>query len=107
MNVEYTGRNTTVTAKLRAQAEAGLSRIDRVANRCTNAHVIVTEDKYRKIAEVTVQCRNETFVATCESTEMEQALRDALYTVEQQAIRSKERFTTVRSRPREAVAPSL
>jgi putative sigma-54 modulation protein len=98
MNVEYTGRNIAATAKLKAQAEAGLIRIDRVANRCTNAHVILSEDKYRKIAEVTVQCRNENFVATCESTDIEQALRDALYTVEQQAIRSKERFTTVRSR---------
>lgn len=107
MNVEYTGRNTAITPKLKAQAEAGLARIDRVANRCTNAHVILIEDKYRKIAEVTVQCRNESFVATCESTDMEQALRDALYTVEQQAIRSKERFTTVRSRPREAISPSL
>lgn len=107
MNVEYTGRNTTISANLRAQAEAGLSRIDRVTNRCTNAHVILAEDKYRKIAEVTVQCRNESFVASCQSTDMEQALRDALYTVEQQAIRSKERFTTVRSRPRQTVAPSL
>ena len=107
MNVEYTGRNTAITPKLRTQAEAGLQRIDRVTNRCTSAHVIFTEDKYRNIAELTVQCRNETFVATCEAADMEQALRDALYTVEQQAIRSKERFATVRSRPREAVAPSL
>lgn len=107
MNVEYTGRNTTITPKLRAQAEAGLIRIDRVANRCTNAHVILTEDKYRKIAEVTVQCRNETLVASCEAADMEQALHDALHAVEKQAVKSKERFTTVRSRPREAVAPSL
>lgn len=106
MNVEYTGRNTTITPNLRSQAEAGLARIDRVANRCISAHIILTEEKYRKLAEVTVQCRNETLVATCEASEMEQALRDALYTVEQQAIRSKERFATVRSRPRAAVAPS-
>ena len=106
MNVEYTGRNTAITPNLKTQAEAGLLRTDRVANRCTNAHVILTEDKYRKIAEVTVQCRNETFVATCEASEMEQALHDALYKIEQQAIRSKERFTTTRDHPRAAVAPS-
>jgi putative sigma-54 modulation protein len=97
MNVEYTGRHTPVTSKLRAQAEAGLARIDKVTNRCTNAHIILTEDKYRKIADITVQCRGENLVATCESTDMEQALRDALATVEQQAIKSKERSTTVRS----------
>jgi putative sigma-54 modulation protein len=97
MNVEYTGRQTVVTAKLKAQAEAGLARIEKVANRCTSAHVILTEDKYRKIAEVTMSCRNDQLVASCESTEMETALHDALQKVEQQAIKHKDKFHTVRS----------
>lgn len=100
MNVEYTGRGTGITAKLKAQAEAGLARVEKVANRCTNAHVILTEDKYRKIAEITVSCRGEQLVATCESTEMETALHDALQKVEQQAIKHKEKFTTVRDHPK-------
>lgn len=99
MNVEYTGRQTEVTAKLRAQAEAGLARIEKVANRCNIAHVILTEDKFRKIAEVTVNCRGEQIVATAESSEMEQSLHDALHKAEQQAIKHKERFTTVRDHP--------
>lgn len=97
MIVEYTGRQTVITAKLKAQAEAGLALVEKVANRCTSAHVILTEDKYRKIAEVTVQCRGEQLVARCESTEMETALHDALQKVEQQAIKHKEKFATVRS----------
>jgi putative sigma-54 modulation protein len=96
MIIEYTGRQTIVTAKLKEQAQAGMERIDRVANRCTSAHVILTEDKYRKIAEVTVQCRGESLVATCEASEMESALHDALHKVELQAIRHKEKFATVR-----------
>ena len=107
MTIEYTGRQTTITAKLKAQSEAGLTRIDRVTNRCTSAHIILTEDKYRKIAEVTVQCRGEQLVATGESTEMESALRTALDKVEQQAIHHKERYATVRDHPRSMVAPSL
>jgi putative sigma-54 modulation protein len=107
MIMEYTGRHTAVTPKLKAIAQAGMVRIDRVTNRCTGAHVIFTEDKYRKIAEVSVQCRGEKLVATCESTEMETALRDALQKVELQAIRSKERFTTVRDRPRQAFPGQL
>jgi putative sigma-54 modulation protein len=107
MNVEYTGRHTTVTPKLKAQAEAGLVRIDRVTNRCTNAHIILIEDKYRKIAEVTIQCRGDNLVASSESADMEQALHDALATVEQQAIRSKERYTTVRSHPKPMPAAPL
>lgn len=97
MTIEYTGRHTTITPMLKDQAEAGIQRIDRVTNRCTKAHVILSEDKYRKIAEVTVQCRGEVIVATCEASTMETALHDALYKVEQQAIKSKERYATVRA----------
>jgi putative sigma-54 modulation protein len=106
MIVEYTGRHTTVTPKLKTQAEAGLERIKRVTNRSTKAHIILTEDKYRKIADVAVQCRGENLVATFEATDMEQALREALYAVEKQAIRSKERYQTARShrKPIEAIS---
>jgi len=96
MTIEYTGRHTAVTAKLKTQAQAGLVRIDRVTNRCTSAHIILTEDKYRKIAEVTVLCRGESLVGRCESTEMETALHDALKKLEQQAIRRRDRYTTIR-----------
>ncbi len=97
MHVEYTGRPTPITTKLKTQAEAGLERIARVTNRCTSAHIILTEDKHRRIVEVTVQCRGEAIVATAEANEMESALRKALEKVEQQAIRHKERWATVRS----------
>ncbi|MGA7155642.1 MAG: HPF/RaiA family ribosome-associated protein [Acidobacteriaceae bacterium] len=100
MIIEYTGRHAAVTPKLKGIAEAGMERVALVANRCTSAHFILTEDKYRKIAEVRVQCRNESLVATCESAEMEVALRDALQKVELQAIRHKERYATVRDHPR-------
>ncbi len=100
MIMEYTGRHTIVTPKLKTLAEAAMARIALVTNRCTSAHVIFTEDKYRKIAEVSVQCRGEKLVATSESAEMETALRDAMQKVELQAIRSKERYTTVRDHPK-------
>jgi len=100
MNVEYTGRHTEVSAKWRAQAEAGLARVEKVADRCTKAHVIFTEDKYRKIVEITVNCRGEQIVATCEATDFEQALHAALNKVEQQAIKHKDKFATVRDHPK-------
>ena len=106
MNVEYTGRQTEVTAKLKAQAEAGLARVEKVANRCTSAHVILAEDKYRKVAEITVQCRGEQLVASCQATDMETALHDALQKVEQQAIKHKEKFSTIRDHPKPIPEPS-
>lgn len=100
MNIEYTGRRTTITPNLKALTEAGMIRIDRVTNRCTGAHVIFTEDKYRKIAEIEVVCRGDVLVASAEAGDMESALRGALEKVEQQAVRNKEKYQTVRSHPK-------
>ena len=95
MIVEYTGRQTTITPKLKTLAEAGLARIAKVVDRAATAHIILTEEKFRRIAEVTVRTMHVDLVATCESTEMEMALRDALQKTEKQALREKERFHTV------------
>ena len=95
MIVEYTGRGMTVTTKQRKLADAELARIDGIIGRGVSAHVILTEDKHRQIAEVTLIAASETLVATCEGTEMLVALHDALKKIEQQAIKHKERRMTV------------
>ena len=93
MTIEYTGRGFTVTGKLKKLADEYLERIDHIvgSGRSVNAHVILTEDKYRMCAEVTLKTPLETLVANCEDTEMEKALHDALRKVEQQAVKHKER----------------
>jgi putative sigma-54 modulation protein len=106
MNVEFTGRHTTVTPALKEQALAGLARIEKVVWGVTGAHVIVWEEKYRRIAEVTVMARSSgDLVARCESTVMETALHDALCKVEQQAIRQRKRATTIRQHARPPMQP--
>ena len=100
MNVEYTGRQTVITAKLKAQAEVGLMAVATIVGKCTGAHIILTEEKYRKIADITVMCAGDKLVATCEATEMSTALHDALQKVEQQAIKRKKRVDTVRDHPK-------
>jgi putative sigma-54 modulation protein len=100
MDVEYTGRQTTITKKLKLQAEAGLERIAKIVGNSGSVHVILSTDKYRQIADVTVQTRHLKLVARCEDTEMTIALRDALVTIEQQAIRHKKRFGTIKRHPK-------
>lgn len=95
MIVEYTGRGTAVTEKQKRLADAELARIDSVIGRTVSAHVILTEDKYRKIAEVTLKTATDQLVATCEGTDMLVALHDALRKIEQQALKHKERKITV------------
>jgi putative sigma-54 modulation protein len=102
MDVEYTGRQTTVTKKLKLQTEAGLARIAKIVGNAGSVHVILTTEKYRHTAELTVQTRQLKLVAACESTEMESALRDALSKIEQQAIRHKKRKATIKRHPQTA-----
>lgn len=95
MIVEYTGRGTTISPKQKAQADSELARINGIIGRIVSAHVILTEDKYRQIAEVTLKTATDSLVATCEGTEMTAALHDALRKIEHQALKHKERKMTV------------
>ena len=103
MDVEYTGRQTTITKKQKVQVEAGLARIAKIVGNSGNMHVILISDKYRQIAEITVQTRHQKLVARCESTEMEVALHDALAKMEQQAIRHKKKSSTIKRHPKSDV----
>ena len=100
MIIEYTGRQFVVTQKYKDQASAGLRAIEKVVSGATSAKVILSLDKYRKIADVTVNQGKESMVATCESAEMMSALRDALAKIEQQAVRQRQKATKGIRRPR-------
>jgi putative sigma-54 modulation protein len=100
MIIEYTGRQTVVTQKYKDEAAAGLRAIEKVVSGATSAKVILTVDKYRKIADVTVNQGSQSMVATCESADMMMALRDALATIEQQAVRQKQKAMKGIRRPR-------
>ncbi|MEO6911456.1 MAG: ribosome-associated translation inhibitor RaiA [Edaphobacter sp.] len=104
MDVEYTGRQTAVTKKLKLQTEAGLARIAKIVGNSGSVHVILSTDKYRQIADVTIQTRSLNLVATCESTEMTTALRDALMKIEQQAIRRKKKKVSIKRRGQSVAA---
>jgi putative sigma-54 modulation protein len=107
LNIEYTARWTNITPRIKTLAETELRRIDQRLGGAVSAHVILTEDKYRQIAEVTLVARTETFVATCEGTEMVSALHDALRKLEQQVIKHKERRMTVERQAKPASAVPL
>ena len=102
MPVECTGRQVAVTKSLRTLAEAGIERIARILGRISSAHVVLTAEKHRQIAEVTVKTRACTLVALCESpASMETALRDALVKAESQASRYKDRQRSRKRQPKQ------
>jgi putative sigma-54 modulation protein len=101
MPVECTGRQVAITRPLRTLAEDGIERIAKILGKITSAHVVLTAEKYRHIAEVTIKTRACTFVALCESSaSMEAALRDALVKAETQVTRHKDKQRTRKRQPK-------
>jgi putative sigma-54 modulation protein len=104
MQVEYTGRQIALTKTLHAIGDEGIERIGKILGRITTAHIVLTAEKYRQTAEVTVKTRLQSIVGLCESTSMETALREAIAKAESQAIRHKDRIRAKKRKPKEEKA---
>jgi putative sigma-54 modulation protein len=57
MKIDYTGRQTEITAEMRRVAEQKLQKVAKLLPSITRAHVILTTDKHRQVAEVSVHSR--------------------------------------------------
>ena len=100
MQIEYTGRQVTISKALRGMADEGIERITKILGKTTSAHVVLTAEKYRQMAEVTVKTRLQTILGASESTSLETALKEALDKAENQAIRYKERVRDGKRKPK-------
>jgi putative sigma-54 modulation protein len=74
MEVEYTGRQTEVPASVRKVAERKLKKLEKVVGRPLRAHVILTVDRHRQIAEVSVHSPRLELTATEETEDMAASL---------------------------------
>ncbi|HUY80886.1 MAG TPA: ribosome-associated translation inhibitor RaiA [Acidobacteriaceae bacterium] len=104
MQIEYTGRQVTVTRNLRKQAETGVERIEKILGKITSVHIILSTAKYRHTAEVTIKTRLTRIVSTAECTNMETSLRDALDKAETQAVRASKKLQAKKRQPKEEKA---
>ena len=105
MEIEYTGRQVAVTDEMRAMAGPILDRVEKMLGHGASAHVIVTTEKNRQIAEVQVKSGVHDLVGLSESTSsMSTALHEALHRAEAQAIRFKEKRATQKRLPKDEKA---
>ena len=89
MNVEYTGRQFQITPAIRKQVEQGLHKLTRILGDNFETHVILTAEKYRHIAEISVIVRDKPIVGLADATEMMIAVGDALSRIERQALNTR------------------
>ena len=100
MNVEYTGRQFEITPTTRKQVEGGLEKIQKILGDF-EAHVILSVEKRRHIAEITIAVRNHPpIVGLSESPEMSAAIIGALDHVERQSVKYKTRWKSKKRQAR-------
>jgi len=101
MNVEYTGRQFEITPIARKQVEGGLEKIQKILGSNFESHVILSTEKRRHIAEITVTVRNHPpIVGLSEAMEMSTAIGEALDRIERQAVKYKTRWKSKKRQAR-------
>jgi len=87
MKIEYTGRQTEISKEIQRLAERKLQKVAKALPRMTRAHVILTADKHRQVAEVSVHSRNLDLSAFGESTNPRLSVSSAMDKLLRQAQR--------------------
>ena len=92
MNVEYTGRHYEVTSAIRKEVETGLAKIRKILGDRFESHVILSVEKHRHKAEITISPRNGPLVGLAQAKEMAIAVNEALDHLEKQAVKYKTKW---------------
>jgi putative sigma-54 modulation protein len=87
MNVEYTGRQFEITPKIKKEVETGLQKLTRILGDPIKSKVILTAEKQRRIAEITVTRRKKSLVGVAENGDMFVAIGQAMDHIEKQALK--------------------
>jgi putative sigma-54 modulation protein len=101
MTVEYFGRQYEVTPAVRKEVESGLSKLTRILGENIKSKVILTAEKHRNIAEITVKRRRGHLVGLAEATDMVVAVTQALEHIETQVLRYNGRRRNTHRQPKD------
>ena len=107
MNIDFTGRQMEVGDDLRRYTQGRLRKITRLLGDTYEMHVILTAEKHRRLAEITLKVRDHTLVGIEESGDPRTSLNGALAKLERQAVRLRERKLTRKRRPKPATTVVL
>jgi len=100
MNVEYTARKYEITPAIRKEVETGLNKIRKILGDRFETKVILTVEKRRHKAEITINPPNGPIVGLAQTTDMMSAVNEALDHLQKQALKHKTKWL---SKKRKAV----
>src|SRR5215471_10455976 len=106
MRLELTGRHVDITPGLRRLIERKLGKLERLLNdSAVSAHAVLTRDKHRHRADITLHARGEKFLhGIAASPAWEQSVGEAIEKLTQQARKVKGKWREPRKNGRRAEA---
>ena len=107
MRIDFTGRQMEVTSGLRQYTEERLQAFTRLLQDRWHVHVILTAEKHRRIAEITLKVRDHVLVGIEETGDARSSIAGALDKLKRQAVRLVDRRRSRKRRPRPAAAVLL
>lgn len=94
MNVHYTGRQVELSEAQRKKIDAKFGKVQKILGdrHALEAHVILSLQRGRYAAEVTLTFRHHTTVVECAGPDLLGAVQDAVDKLEKQVVRNKDRW---------------
>ncbi len=99
MQLEFTGRQLEITPDLREYAEKRLHKLTRVLRDRCEIKAILTAEKHRRIAELTLNFRDHTLVGVSETADILASINEAIDKLERQAVKVMGRKRERKRRP--------
>ena len=101
MTVEYFGRQYEITPAIRDEVESGLGKLTKILGDNFKSKVILTVERHRHIAEITVSRRRGHLVGLAQAADMIAAVNQALEHIETQVLRHNGRRRTTHRKPKD------
>ncbi len=101
MTVEYFGKQYEITPAVKDEVESGLTKLTKILGENIKSKVILTVEKHRNIAEITVKRRRGHLVGLAEATDMVVAVNQALEHIETQVLRHNGRRRNTHRKPKD------
>jgi len=107
MRIDFTGRQMKITSDLRLFTEERLQTFTRLLQDRWHVHVILTAQKHRRIAEITLKIRDHVLVGIEETADARSSITGALDKLKRQTVRLVKKRRSRKRRPQPAAAVLL